>query len=85
MFVKKVILIGAFITILLIAGNKARPATAVTSNQVIPFTTTSLPNLSGDITISALNNEQVLPAVAYNWKHDEYLVVWQNTWGWQQC
>ncbi len=34
-----------------------------------------------EITISALNNEQHLPAVAYNWKHHEYLVVWHNKWG----
>jgi hypothetical protein len=36
--------------------------------------------LSGEIVISALDNEQHLPSVAYNWKHREYLVVWHNTW-----
>lgn len=39
------------------------------------------PHLSGEIVISAIDNEQYLPAVAYNWKHKEYLVVWHNTWG----
>lgn len=33
-----------------------------------------------EITISALDNEQLVPAVAYNSQHDEYLVVWQNNW-----
>jgi hypothetical protein len=33
-----------------------------------------------DITVSALDNEQVAPAVAYNSLHDEYLVVWENDW-----
>jgi hypothetical protein len=39
------------------------------------------PYLGAEITISALDNEQHLPAVAYNPIHDEYLVVWQNRWG----
>lgn len=38
------------------------------------------PPLSSEIVISALDNEQHLPSVAYNSKHDEYLVVWQNKW-----
>ena len=37
--------------------------------------------VGGEIVVSALNNEQFLPAVAYNSKHHEYLVVWHNTWG----
>ena len=36
--------------------------------------------LGEELVISALDNEQVLPAAAYNSNHDEYLVVWQNTW-----
>jgi len=39
------------------------------------------PHLGGEIVISALDNEEHLPAVAYNWKDDEYLVVWHNKWG----
>lgn len=38
------------------------------------------PHLSGEIVISALDNEEYMPSVAYNWKHREYLVVWHNTW-----
>lgn len=38
------------------------------------------PRLSDEIIISALDNVQWAPAVAYNWKHDEYLVVWENEW-----
>jgi hypothetical protein len=42
------------------------------------------PPMGDDIIISARENNEATPAVAYNWKHDEYLVVWQNifgTWG----
>jgi hypothetical protein len=41
----------------------------------------ALPRFSGEIVISRLDNVQNLPAIAYNWKHMEYLVVWHNTWG----
>ena len=41
---------------------------------------TTGPHLSGEITISDLDNEEHLPAVAYNWKHHEYLVVWHTKW-----
>jgi len=40
-----------------------------------------IPQLGSEIVVSALDNKQHLPAVAYNWKHDEYLVVWHNEWG----
>ena len=37
--------------------------------------------LLGDkIVISALSNRQKAPAVAFNSKHGEYLVVWHNLW-----
>ena len=42
--------------------------------------TTAGPHLSGEITISAHDDEQYLPSVAYNWKHREYLVVWHDKW-----
>ncbi len=35
---------------------------------------------SAEIVISALENNQYGPAVVYNWKHREYLVVWENVW-----
>lgn len=38
------------------------------------------PYLDSEIVVSSLDNEQLLPAVAYNWKHREYLVVWHNKW-----
>ena len=41
---------------------------------------TAGPHLSGEITISAHDDEQYLPSVAYNWKHREYLVVWHDKW-----
>jgi len=36
--------------------------------------------MSNEIIVSALDNEQYFPAVAYNSNHDEYLVVWHNKW-----
>ncbi len=36
--------------------------------------------MSSQVTVSALDNEQYLPSVAYNSQHNEYLVVWHNTW-----
>ncbi len=38
------------------------------------------PRVGKEFTISALDNEQHNPSVAYNWKQHEYLVVWHNTW-----
>jgi hypothetical protein len=34
-----------------------------------------------EIAVSDLENVQHLPAVAYNWRHHEYLVLWHNEWG----
>lgn len=89
---KKFILFGVFIIILLaVAGNRAYSVTAVNLNKSTSFTennppniiaaTNTLPQLGAEIIISARDNEQYLPSVAYNWKHDEYLVVWHNNSG----
>ncbi|RLC75631.1 MAG: hypothetical protein DRI81_11655 [Chloroflexi bacterium] len=37
--------------------------------------------MSGEVTVSTLDNDQYSPAMAYNWKHNEYLVIWENVWG----
>lgn len=39
------------------------------------------PTVGPDIPIYEEDNEQWTPSIAYNWKHDEYLVVWHNVWG----
>jgi len=41
---------------------------------------TTGPHLSSEIVINAVDNEKYLPSVAYNSKHQEYLVVWSTTW-----
>ena len=41
---------------------------------------TAGPQLSGEIVVSDADNEEYGPAVAYNWKHREYLVVWHTKW-----
>ena len=38
-------------------------------------------NVGPEISISARDSEEHLPAIAYNSKHNEYLVVWENDWG----
>lgn len=45
-----------------------------------PLAATSGPHLSNEIVISAPDNEEYLPSVAYNWKHREYMVVWHTKW-----
>lgn len=37
-------------------------------------------HLSQEIIISSLDNSKYRPDIAYNSKHDEYLVVWENVW-----
>ncbi|MGC9346633.1 MAG: hypothetical protein ACP5JG_00725 [Anaerolineae bacterium] len=39
------------------------------------------PVVGADIPVYVEDNEQYAPAVAYNRRHDEYLVVWHNMWG----
>ncbi len=70
-----IILIGLAVTAYAVA---AESNAALNSNR--PLAPTN-PFLSSELIISALANEQHLPAVAYNRKHHEYLVVWHNTWG----
>ncbi|MCX6033836.1 MAG: hypothetical protein NTV38_02495 [Chloroflexi bacterium] len=41
---------------------------------------TTGPHLSSEIVINAVDNEKYLPSVAYNSKHQEYLVVWSTKW-----
>jgi hypothetical protein len=38
-------------------------------------------NVGPEITISARDSLEYSPAIAYNSKHNEYLVVWENDWG----
>ncbi len=42
---------------------------------------TASTHLGSEIVISALDNTQHVPTIAYNSKHKEYLVVWENRWG----
>jgi hypothetical protein len=40
-----------------------------------------IPHLGKEIVFTERDNEQMLPAAAYNPNRDEYLVVWHNKWG----
>ncbi len=39
------------------------------------------PYLSHELVISELDNVKYAPDIAFNSKHNEYLVVWENNWG----
>jgi len=74
------------LTIALVGGalliiDGAAPAQASPNAGANPRAAMNMPIGPGDIVISALNNEQYLPAIAYNRVHHEYLVVWHNEWG----
>lgn len=71
-----VVLIAAIIMPVVGTGSAHAPL-----SELSVASATANPYLGEDIVISALNNEQYMPSVAYNSKHDEYLVVWYNQWG----
>jgi len=78
MSTKRVLLIVLVVSaaVLTMGGGSARalpPELAVAA-------ATAGSHVSSEIVISDFNNEEHLPAAAYNWKHHEYLVVWHNTW-----
>jgi len=79
MFAKRALLVVLVASALMLAvgggTTRARPSESTATSAATD------PHLSGEITISALDNMQYSPAVAYNWKHNEYLVVWENVWG----
>lgn len=54
-------------------------AQALLSRLSAPLAITD-PYLSHEIVISDLDTKEYLPSVAFNWKHNEYLVVWHTTW-----
>jgi hypothetical protein len=62
-------------------GRDAGAATDSDQPGYAPASVTASSHLGSEIVISALNNKQHLPAVAYNSKDKEYLVLWHNEWG----
>ena len=79
MHIKKSLVI-VLVTVIIFLAVCAGDAYARFSDLVFSLTA-SEPSLGEEIVISALDNEQYLPSVAYNSNHDEYLVVWHNKWG----
>ena len=79
MSVKRGLLIAlvASAIMLVVGGVSARARLS----ELAAASATNGPYLGEEIVVSALDNEQYMPSVAYNWKRDEYLVVWHNTWG----
>jgi hypothetical protein len=62
---------------------KNRSAANVPDGRLQTVVTSSAaaePYLSNDIVVSAIDNIKHLPSVAFNSKHNEYLVVWNAEW-----
>jgi hypothetical protein len=90
MFVKQItsILLTAGVVMLAVSGILPALALAPEANAPSgghnpdgPLAATS--HLGGEIQISlptTPESDRYRPSVAYNWRHDEYLVVWHNTW-----
>ncbi len=78
MSTKRVLLVVlvASAVMLAVGGGSARARLS----ELVAASATADTHLSSEIVISALDNEEYLPAVAYNWKHHEYLVVWHTKW-----
>jgi hypothetical protein len=75
---KRLLIVLAVIAVVMIIGSGRAQARF---SELTAESTVAEPYLGAEIIISALDNEQFLPSVAYNPIHDEYLVVWHNTWG----
>jgi hypothetical protein len=90
MFVKHVISILLTAGVVILAASSILPAAALAPEVNAPsggespddaLATTSV--LGGEIQISLPTTpecDRYQPSVAYNWVHDEYLVVWHNAW-----
>jgi len=75
-------ILAMVLVVLLAAAARPVHADLPTPERVTTSDSTALgapPVVGADIPISELAHDQHLPAVAYNWRHDEYLVVWHNT------
>jgi hypothetical protein len=80
MFNRKIIM-GILITSLVIATIGTGYALAMSHSTRLEGDRASIDvHLSQEIIVSALDNSKYSPAVAYNSKHDQYLVVWENVW-----
>ncbi len=77
------ILTTALASSLLFSGNPALAESLELDHSDMPqgiAGPTAEPALGSEIVVSALDNQQLRPDVAYNTQHREYLVVWQNNW-----
>lgn len=68
------------ITVLLTTLSFTPFTSAAQSISVDTLTAAAGPQLNPEITISANDDEQYSPSIAFNWKHHEYLVVWHDKW-----
>jgi hypothetical protein len=79
MYLKKglLIVLAVIAAVLIFGGGRAQAGLS----EWTAVSATTEPYLGEEIVFTERDNQQRLPAVAYNPLHDEYLVVWQNKWG----
>jgi hypothetical protein len=66
------------VIISLALGGSSLVGLAAGDNPASPSSTNSL--VSGDVTIDVYNYQEYSPAIAYNWKRDEYMVTAEMIW-----
>lgn len=90
MFAKQILSMVLAAGAVMLSASGVLPAVALTSEASAPpgghnpdGSLAATSHLGGEIRISlpaTPEAERYRPSVAYNWRHNEYLVVWHNTW-----
>jgi hypothetical protein len=85
MSVKKILPTIVLASVVILAGGAIPGSTARTrSGSLSPSLAPAMYHLGPEVQISTpsspIDADRHKPAVAYNWKHHEYLVVWHNQW-----
>ncbi|MGD2205430.1 MAG: hypothetical protein PVH17_01510 [Anaerolineae bacterium] len=77
---KRLSLLVTFLLLIVGTGLPVRATGPGATASRTAGSTAATPVVSPDIPIYVSDEVQTLPDVAYNWKHDEYLVVWETSW-----
>ena len=72
--IRTIIIVG--VSLALGVGSLGGLASA--DNPTNPLSTNSL--VSDDVNIDVVNNQEYSPAIAYNWKRNEYMVAGEMIW-----
>ena len=72
--IRTIIIVGVFLAL----GVGSLGGLASADNPTNPLSTNSL--VSDDVNIDVVNNQEYSPAIAYNWKRNEYMVAGEMIW-----